>query len=96
MSFTDFSINRYNNEIEHIAETMLDLGFNREGADCFMELVTVLNSSNVKFTRPKKLAEGICGIIKKFSLDENFCEKCTNVILSLMGETESKSQALHS
>ena len=70
---------------------MLKRELSKEEADCFLDLVDVLDSSDVRFVVPKKLAEGIGKAMDKFISDESLCERCTNLILFSMDETESKN-----
>ena len=70
---------------------MLEKGLSKEEVNCFLDLIIVLDSSDAKFNMPKKLAEGIGKIMNKFISDEGFCERCTNLVLSSMNETESKT-----
>ena len=70
---------------------MVGKDLNKEEAECFVDLVSVLGSSDVKPDLPERLAEGISKLMNKFISDEGFCEKCTNVLFSSMNKTESKS-----
>ena len=71
---------------------MLGKDLNKEEVACFVDLIDILSSTDVKFVIPKKLAEGIGKTMNRFISDEGFCERCTNVILSSMDETEGKTQ----
>ena len=69
---------------------MLAKILSKEEANCFIDLVDVLDSSVVKFNLSIKLAEGIGKVMNKFISNEDFCERSTNLILSSMNEIESK------
>ena len=74
---------------------MLEKDLDKEEADCFVDLAAALCSSEAKFNMSKKLAEGIGKEINKFISDEGFCERCTNLVLSSMNETEGKPPKTH-
>ena len=70
---------------------MFEKDVNKEEADCFVDLVTVLGSSGARFNMPKKLAKVIGKLMNRFISNEGFCERCTNLVLSSMNETEGKT-----
>ena len=68
---------------------MLEKDLNKEETNCFVDLIALLGLSDTQFNLKTELAEEIGNAMNKFILYEDFCERCTNSVLSLMHETES-------
>ena len=91
MHFAVFGIDKYNSDIRDVvSDAMASADLDYVKADCFIDLVGILSLSGTKFSMSVMLANRICNTVKKFISYENFCAKCTNLILPSMNETKSK------
>ena len=75
-----------------VGDTLCCGKYDREAVKTFIKLIEILDSTAMKFQKPKELIRGICYALEKFVLDEKFSLEYIKLFFSKLTKQEGKKQ----